>query len=300
MSFFRYAGGKSKLREPILTKLGAICTPNCQQYREPFFGGGSVGLNFLPSHGNWLFARNMSRVWINDKDIGIAHLWTSVIKFPRKLCEKVEQFTPSVQAFYDIKQELLEYSRTHTGNTLYDFYEADERILDIGFKKLVLHQISYSGLGTKSGGPLGGAEQKSKYGIGCRWSPSHICKRIEAIHVAFKRFSVRQDKCTSVDFQELIENTDFLACIYLDPPYFVKGNVLYQEGFTLEDHKRLATALQSTKHCWLLSYDDCPEVRELYKWASIESIDVNYSIAGNKKDGKTIARTKPELLIWRK
>ena len=45
------------------------------------------------------------------------------------------------------------------------------RIVDIGFKKLAIHQISYSGLGTMSGGPLGGAGQKSQYKIDCRWSP---------------------------------------------------------------------------------------------------------------------------------
>jgi len=46
--------------------------------------------------------------------------------------------------------------------------------LDVGFKKLAIHQISYSGLGTKSGGPLGGKSQESIYKIDCRWSPKHI------------------------------------------------------------------------------------------------------------------------------
>ena len=291
MSFFRYAGGKSKLRELIIQRLVDIGKPCCLEYREPFFGGGSVGLNYFrhrDKYGKLFVSRpNFSRLWINDRDYGISCLWTSVIKYPQELCAKVRAFTPSVEAFYDIKNELL--SLVH----------ASEDVVDIGFRKLAIHQISYSGLGTMSGGPLGGASQQSKYGIGCRWSPEYICKQIMKIHYEFSHLTVHSEKCTDYDFQDLITDTSVPALLYLDPPYYVKGNVLYQEKFSCEDHTRLATLLHETKHCWLLSYDDCPEIRELYKWAHLESVDVNYSITAAKKDGKSVSRTKPELLIWR-
>ena len=38
----------------------------------------------------------------------------------------------------------------------------EENQISKAFKKLAIHQISYSGLGTKSGGPLGGEKQQSK------------------------------------------------------------------------------------------------------------------------------------------
>jgi DNA adenine methylase len=102
-----------------------------------------------------------------------------------------------------------------------------------------------------------------------------------------------------LDVAELIEDISCSSLLYLDPPYFVKGNDLYQFGFSREDHARLSTTLKNTQHAWLLSYDDCPEIRELYKWACIEAIDVNYSITAlkDKDTGERRSRTKTELLI---
>jgi len=98
---------------------------------------------------------------------------------------------------------------------------------------------------------------------------------------------------------EEIQDTDRRSLLYLDPPYYVKGNDLYQHGFTVDDHQRLANALRHTEHAWVLSYDDCCEVRQLYNWANVESLQVNYSITATKdKDtGERVSRTKGELLI---
>ncbi|KKL03797.1 hypothetical protein LCGC14_2622550, partial [marine sediment metagenome] len=71
------------------------------------------------------------------------------------------------------------------------------------------------------------------------------------------------------------------ALVYLDPPYFEKGGQCYKHSFSEEDHVRLATALRDTHHQWVLSYDDCPEVRDLYSFARIQELPVNYSIAGS-------------------
>ena len=71
--------------------------------------------------------------------------------------------------------------------------------------------------------------------------------------------------------------------------YYEKGNDLYQFGFSERDHVRLSEALKSTDHEWLLSYDDCQNVRDLYSWAKIKSVNVNYSIKGS--------REKKELII---
>jgi len=268
MSFFRYPGGKAKIRSFILEKIKSKIQI---QYREPFFGGGSIGLNFLETN-------RVNSVWINDIDKGIASIWISVIKYPNELKEKVMSFVPSVDYFFKFKKELID-----------NMIEMDckESVIDYGFKKLAIHQISYSGLGTKSGGPLGGKTQKSKYKIDCRWSPGYICKKIDKFHALFSMFDV---KCDSIDFSELIEDERYESVIYLDPPYYIKGNDLYQEGFTEEDHKRLSRLLKNTKHQWILSYDDCDEVRDLYSWANIDEIEINYSITG--------AREKKELLIY--
>lgn len=277
MSFIRYPGGKSKLHKLIISKLKEISGDKKLEYREPFFGGGSIGIKFLENF-------HTKSAWINDKDLGISRLWKLVAESPEPLKNKVRDFKPNINHFDLYKELLIENDRYMTP-------------VDHGFMKLAIHQISYSGLGVKSGGPLGGRSQKSIYKVDCRWSPKHICKKIDQTHNIFKK--IENFKCTSVDFEELISTKgEFL--IYLDPPYYVHGNSLYQEGFSKKDHIRLAQALKSCDGLWLLSYDDCPEVRSLYKgWARIESVDVNYSITAtkDKSTGERKSRKKPELLI---
>jgi DNA adenine methylase len=233
----------------------------------------------------------VTKVWVNDKDVGIACLWTAVFRYHDEFKERVRAFAPSVAAFYDLREEL---------GAVRAMPEEPCRIVEIGFKKLAIHQISYSGLGTKSGGPLGGAGQKSKYKIACRWSPDHICKKVDMIHSHFQGVEVHGGGCTSLGFADVIEETSCRCLLYLDPPYYVKGSDLYQCGFTHEDHVRLATLLRDTKHPWVLSYDDCQEVRQLYAWACVERLDVNYSITAlkDRATGERLSRTKGELLIY--
>ncbi|RTK95543.1 MAG: DNA adenine methylase [Neisseriaceae bacterium] len=286
MSFFRYPGGKSKLRSQIAFELNKIASDANVEYREPFFGGGSIGLLVLEERPE------LEKIWINDFDLGISSLWTTLIRRPDLLKDQVEKFQPSVEIFDEYKKELTE--------TPLPKLNSDIEIAKFGFKKLAIHQISYSGLGTKSGGPLGGRKQKSAYKIDCRWSPKYICKKIDVLHLQFSKLSVRNNICTNLDFSELISDNSHEAIIYLDPPYFVKGNELYQHGFTESDHVRLADCLKKTKHQWVLSYDDCPEIRKYYDWASIEEINgVNYSITAtkNKETGERKSRSKLELLI---
>jgi DNA adenine methylase len=208
------------------------------------------------------------------------------------LKKMVMNFNPSVETFENYKIEIANNSITPKN---------DSEIVLFGFKKLAIHQTSYSGLGVKSGGPLGGKKQKSKYKIDCRWSPDYICKKIEKLNIQFSSLEIKNQSCTSFDFENLIKSKDD-AFIYLDPPYYVKGNDLYQYGFSKEDHKRLSDALRITNHPWILSYDDCQEIRELYNWADINEISVNYSITAtkDKESGKRFSRTKQELLIFSK
>jgi DNA adenine methylase len=287
MSFFRYPGGKSKLRDQIAKCLADQAGNDGLQYREAFFGGGSIGLKLLNDRPD------IKNIWINDFDKGIACLWTSVIRYIEDLKDRVLDFKPSVEAFHQFKAELpaLDIMPTQRG-----------QIVDIGFKKLAIHQISYSGLGTKSGGPLGGEEQKSQYKIDCRWSPKYICKKADNLHQKFAAISVEEEMCTNLDFSELLTKNHCEALIYLDPPYFVKGNELYQHGFNLADHVRLADLLRKCKHPWVLSYDDCKEIRELYSFADFQSLDVKYSICAEKDDetGERLSTKKPELLLYPK
>lgn len=274
MAVIRYPGGKSKLALRLVKVIGDYLAEHDVQYREPFFGAGAIGLRLLEKP----FVR---RVWFNDIDPGIYSLWTAVKSFPEALLREVEAFTPSTEAFYEYKDYLLNLD---SGEVEWRY---GKNLVDIAFKKLVVHQLSYSGLGTMSGGPLGGVDQKSDYKVDCRWSPKQLRKEINRLN---REFRARKEDATitSLSFDDLVQPT--ADCfIYLDPPYYVKGPQLYQFSFAHDDHVRLASLLRSCNSPWLLSYDDCPEIRELYGFASLREVPLNYTING--------ATTKKELLI---
>lgn len=319
LSPLRYPGGKTKLAGPIIDRIKEqIGSDVGLQYREPFVGGAGILLGLLlsladvkpssiPDQRPSLLLKSSSpinSIWINDKDIGIACLWTAVMDMNGGLEARIMYFEPTVEAFYSYKEDLI---------NLTEIEDSDEFILDHGFEELALHQISYSGLGTKSGGPLGGRNQKpisssaaeaynegfgwkpcklsERRSIDQRWEPARIIDKLYIINDLFKMMQVRENKCTSYDFTDLIDDDSCPSVIYLDPPYFDKGAELYQHSFTEADHIRLMESLRRTNHRWILSYDDCREIRELYGWATIEVVkDINYSI--------NTARTKSELIIY--
>lgn len=284
MSFFRYPGGKTKIKDVIAEQLEKSATAGLGsvQYREPFFGGGSIGLHMV--------SLGVRDLWVNDRDVGISCLWTSVISHHEQLKDMVRSFTPSVGSFCDMKAELSAIDRVP---------EVIDGIVAVGFKKMAIHQTSYSGLGTMSGGPLGGMSQASEYKIGCRWNPKNICSKIDRIHHVLSGVKVRKESCSVHDFETLVLEGGSDVLLYIDPPYYIKGNELYQCGMTSFDHLRLSKMLRKTSHRWVLSYDDCREIRDIYSWACVREIDVNYSINANKdKDsGKRLSNRKGELII---
>lgn len=103
----------------------------------------------------------------------------------------------------------------------------------------------------------------------------------------------------------VIENKDCVKLIrqydrpesffYCDPPYY-NADQYYEavssDGF---DHAGLADALLGIKGKFLLSYNDCPEIRALYDRPGIvvEGISRLYNIAQRYENGKQY----PELLI---
>jgi DNA adenine methylase len=67
------------------------------------------------------------------------------------------------------------------------------------------------------------------------------------------------------DFEALIGQYDREeAFFYLDPPYY-EAEDSYKMKFAHEDHIRLHDKLQTVSGKWLLSYNDCPEILELYE-----------------------------------
>lgn len=74
------------------------------------------------------------------------------------------------------------------------------------------------------------------------------------------------------------------AFFYLDPPYYGTED-MYDVIFTKEDHLKLKQHLSNIKGLFLLSYNDDPFIRELYKDFNIEAVERNNNMSkGNYKE----------------
>ncbi len=260
-NFFRYPGGKSRL-----VKQFAALIPDDRDYCEVFVGGGSVFIEKLKT-------LRCKKIWLNDLDLGIYAIWLKVVSSPEYLCDLLYQVQPSIECFDAAKQRLLAQN--------YD------DLITAAVDKIIVQQMSFSGLGLKSGSPLGGYAQKSKYKIDCRWNPAAIGKNISAF-AALRKTKNLYVKVTNKPFSEVItEATDYF--VYADPPYYEKGNQLYHVGFSEQDHIDLRALLGERKD-WLLSYDNHPYIRKLYSGFKYRELDNNYTIQ--------TSRDKKELIIF--
>ena len=78
------------------------------------------------------------------------------------------------------------------------------------------------------------------------------------------------------DFGVIFQRYDSPTTVfYIDPPYFFTEDYYPGGIFLRSDHQRLAAILQNTEGLWLLSYNLCPEVLELYQQPGIfiEQVD---------------------------
>lgn len=132
------------------------------------------------------------------------------------------------------------------------------------------------------------------YSSGCK---SFSCQpfSVRSLYGLIQDFSRRMDSVIieNQDFEVLIKHYDRPdAFIYCDPPYYTSEYV-YDCGFTWEDHVRLHDTLASASGKWLVSYNDCEEIRELYKGYEIFDFTRIHSMVQKYEAGKEF----PELLI---
>jgi DNA adenine methylase len=126
---------------------------------------------------------------------------------------------------------------------------------------------------------------------GDNFAMSAKSRKPKNIYKDFLKWSQRLKGVTieNMDFEKLIKNYDRAeSFFYCDPPY-VSTESYYKniKTFDLDDHKRLYLALKQIKGKFLLSYNDTPFIRDLYKdFKIIESGEIEY-ILGKNFHGKS-------------
>ena len=250
----RYPGGKAKFAPFIASLMGENGLLG-GHYLEPYAGGAGVALELL-------FHGHASHVHINDFDPAVYDFWTAVTQKPEELLRLLKD-TP-------VTMEQWHYWRS--------VLKADIKVdqIERGFATLFMNRTNRSGV--LKGGVIGGLEQAGSYKLDARLKKDVLAKRIELIAKHAAAISVYNEDAYSL----LARCASFLpknSLIYLDPPYYVKGQGLYRNFYEHDDHEQIANLLQSSKFArpWIVSYDNVDQIQQMYKLSRALVYGLNYT-----------------------
>ena len=135
----------------------------------------------------------------------------------------------------------------------------------------------------------GGLIRRQNFTVSVQDGSNYNPHRIPMVlHLAHERLLNVQLEC--LPYQQILKKYDrSYTFFYLDPPYF--GLPYYRFNFADKDYGDLAQVLSTLKGRFLLSLNDRPEVRQIFRSFKTESLSFAYS--SQRKAGKTFR----ELLI---
>jgi DNA adenine methylase len=261
-SALRYPGGKSKALKKIIPHIPL----NIKEYREPFIGGGSVFLTVKQ-----LFTEQINQYWINDLNFDLYCFWLYAQTDIKLLVEEVKK----------IKEKYRD------GRNLFNYFKSEDiKLSDFerAVRFFILNRITFSGT-VDSGGYSQQAFEK-------RFTNTSI-ERLENLSVYLLEVQI-----THGDYTNLLFAKGDHTFIFLDPPYLsvTKSKLYGKKGdlHTIFDHEKFAQNMQKCKHKWLITYDDCSEVRELFSFANVYEWELQYGMNNYKQE---IAKKGKELFI---
>jgi len=256
ISPLRYPGGKTR----ACKKLNDIIKKyfNMEKYNillSPFFGGGSFEF-YLQNNYNL-------KLIVNDKFTPLYNFWNQVKINKKSLCDKLrEKKIVSKEDFRNYRESIM---------------KLNNQPLQQAQQYFIINRCSFSGA-TLSGGF---SVQSSKG----RYTETSI-DRIESLNLS--NFSI-----DNLNFNQFINNhieaTKIL--LFLDPPYYLEDkSKLYGNNGDLHenfDHKNLYELLKDKKN-WLMTYNDCEYIRNLYSKFIIVDIDWKYGMNKSKKSSEIV------------
>ncbi len=258
----RYPGGKKSLTEFFADIIKYNKLYN-EVYVEPFAGGAGAALNLL-------FMEYVEKIILNDADYNIYCFWHSILNETESILRRINNVRVTINTWRRQKN-VIKRPNEHTP-------------LEIGFATFFLNRCNRSGI--INAGPIGGNNQTGKWKIDARFNKKEQCKKIEKIALYRERIKI-YNKDAIVFIKNDLKRYD-KAIIYFDPPYYVNGKKLYLNYYQHDDHKKLARFIQKhVRHNWILSYDDVPEIKEMYKEKKCINYDLRYS-AHISKMGKEV------------
>lgn len=285
ISPLRYAGGKSKAIGLILKNL-----PKLKEKKviSPFFGGGSVELCLSQMLGIEVIGYDVFNMLVN--------FWNILINHKNEFINELAKFDIDEEEFTYNRHVLLNYWEKIKPSDLN--YKTKNKILlkpeDLTKldNNIITQAVYYYYNMTLSYGPMFLGWPSSN-----EINKDKFKRRIEKIKEL--NFINLQVNCCS--FEEVLEKhtNDFL---FLDPPYYLDGDSKMFKGmypncnFAIHhnsfDHIKLAEMLKNHEGGFLMTYNNCSTIRNLYNDCKFEYPEWQYTYGqGETRIGKNRQQT---------
>ncbi len=235
----RYPGGKQRLA-PFIKEIIAENDLIGGHYVEPYAGGAGVAMELLLDGA-------VSHVHLNDSSYPVFAFWESVLTAPDQLCRRIFSASLTVE----------EWTRRRDVVRNYAHFD----VVEVGFSTLYLNRCNRSGV--ISGGIIGGLDQSGPWKMDARFPRNELIQRIEAIASRGDRITVTHMDAEQFMLNELLRVPQH-TLVYCDPPYYGQKSRLYLNKYSPADHASVAQTIQGIGQKWVVSYDNCPPIAELY------------------------------------
>uniref|UniRef100_A0A6C0CGW2 site-specific DNA-methyltransferase (adenine-specific) n=1 Tax=viral metagenome TaxID=1070528 RepID=A0A6C0CGW2_9ZZZZ len=259
VSPLRYPGGKTracKIIDGILNDNFDL--RNFDTLVSPFFGGCSFEFYFQNKYNYKLI--------VNDKFKPLFNFWKQIKKNKEELCDELDKIPiVSKELFTDYRKTII---------TLND---NEETSLQQAIQYFIINRCSFSG-STLSGGFSQEASAK-------RYTPSSINK--------IRSLDFSNIEIFNYDFEEFINiyGDQEKSLLFLDPPYYLeKQSKLYGNNGDMHEnfnHNQLYDLIKTKKN-WLITYNNCDYIRDLYKDYKILEVDWKYGMNKTKTSSEII------------
>ncbi len=252
----RYPGGKTQLANfmKLVFRDNDLIGGH---YAEPYAGGASIAFHLL-LHGY------ATHIYINDLSKSVHAFWWAVLYDTENLCRLIADTRVSIKSWH-LQRMIQESPGQHS-------------TLELGFSTFFLNRTNRSGIIT--GGVIGGKKQDGVWNLDARYNKETLLSRITKIAFSKDKISLYNQDATDFIIR-VVPSLPERSLIYLDPPYYSKGRRLYDNYYERDDHVSIADHVTKLRRKWIVSYDDTPEVRELY--ANFRQLSYKLSYSANAR-----------------
>lgn len=246
MNVLKWAGGKTSLVNELKQRTPKKYT----LYVEPFFGSG----------GSFFGLNPQSEKVISDINPNVMRFWLAVRDAPDELIEYIKY----IASFPITKEHYLTLRKKYNENKEMDYVERAAIFY-------ALNHLCYNAL----------YRENRKGDFNVPWGKRDY---LLIAQTAIKDASEKLRRCNMLNasYEKLLPLVDAETFLYCDPPYYGTFDS-YTKGGNF-DHKKLRDLLTDLSGYVMISYNDRPEVRELYRDWNIEGVVATQGMNRSKRN----------------